>query len=120
MSAEKITLEVETDEGDLVELVLPTKFDVCPRCRGTGSHVNPAIDGNGLTAEDFDEAGEDFREDYMAGVYDVACYECQGKRVVAVPDFDRLTEAEKILWRKHVQEEADDRAAIEAEIRFGA
>ena len=36
MSAEKITLEIENNEGDLVELVLPTKFEVCPRCRGTG------------------------------------------------------------------------------------
>ena len=120
MSAEKITLEIENNEGDLVELVLPTKFEVCPRCRGTGSHVNPAIDGNGLTAEDFEREGDQFREDYMAGVYDVACYQCKGKRVVAVPDWERLTEAEKILWKKHVEEEADDLAMIQAEIRAGA
>ncbi len=120
MSAEKITLEVETSEGDLVELVLPTKFELCPRCRGEGSHVNPAIDGNGLTAEDFDEAGEDFRENYMAGVYDVACYKCQGKRVVAVPDMDKLTAAEKILWKDHVREEADYQAIVDAERRMGA
>lgn len=120
MSAEKITLEIENNEGDLVELVLPTKFELCPRCKGKGSHVNPAVDGSGLTQEDFDEGGPEFRDDYMAGVYDVACHECRGKRVVAVPDWERLTEAERILWKKHVQEEADDRATIEAEIRFGA
>lgn len=66
---------------------LPVVYSVCPRCEGTGTHVNPAIDGNGLTREDFDE-DPDFRDDYMSGVYDVACYECGGKRVVAHPDYD--------------------------------
>lgn len=59
-----------------------TKWEVCPRCEGEGKHVNPAIDGNGLSSEDFDELGDEFREDYFAGIYDVPCYECKGKRVV--------------------------------------
>ena len=64
MSAgEKLTVFLGEDE-----IEIPTKFAVCPRCRGTGSHVNPAVDGNGLTQEDFDEAGPEFRDDYMAGV----------------------------------------------------
>ena len=58
------------------------KYAVCPRCEGRGSHVNPAVDGNGLTAEDFDELGDDFREGYFSGVYDVECSECHGQRVV--------------------------------------
>ena len=59
-----------------------TRFAVCPRCEGRGTHVNPAVDGNGLSAEDFDELGDDFRDDYFGGVYDVACSECHGQRVV--------------------------------------
>lgn len=58
------------------------KFAVCPRCEGRGSHVNPAIDGNGITGDEMDELGDDFREDYLSGVYDVACEECHGERVV--------------------------------------
>jgi hypothetical protein len=58
------------------------RYAVCPRCEGRGSHVNPAVDGNGITAEEMDELGEDFREDYLSGVYDVRCEECGGNRVV--------------------------------------
>jgi len=59
-----------------------TRFAVCPRCEGRGSHVNPAVDGNGITADEMDELGPDFREDYLSGVYDVRCDECKGDRVV--------------------------------------
>jgi len=58
-------------------------YVACPTCRGSGTHVNPAVDGNGLTAEDIDElGGDDFMEDYLGGVYDVICDECRGLRVV--------------------------------------
>jgi len=57
------------------------RFKVCPKCEGKGSHVNPSIDGNGLTYEDF-ENDPDFEEAYFAGNYDVECYECHGQRVV--------------------------------------
>lgn len=56
-------------------------YEVCPTCEGHGKHVNPSIDSNGLTAEDFEE-DPDFREEYMSGSYDVTCYQCGGKRVV--------------------------------------
>lgn len=56
-------------------------FAVCPTCEGRGSHVNPSIDSQGLSAEDFDE-DPDFREDYFSGAYDVPCAECRGNRVV--------------------------------------
>jgi hypothetical protein len=58
------------------------KFTVCSTCRGTGKTVNPAIDGQGLSREDFDEQGPEFEADYFGGTYDVACRECKGLRVV--------------------------------------
>lgn len=66
---------------ELYETQLPTKRIVCPRCEGEGTHTNPAIDGNGLTAEDFYE-DEDFAADYMNGKYDVLCETCRGANVV--------------------------------------
>lgn len=69
----KAVVMIETEDG--VELALPARFEVCPRCQGEGSHVNPAVDGNGLTAEDFDQ-DPDFHDDYMAGAYDVPCEQC--------------------------------------------
>lgn len=50
---------------------------ICPTCRGDGTTVNPAIDGNGLTAEDFRD-DPDFYDDYMGGVYDQPCGACGG------------------------------------------
>ena len=50
---------------------------ICPACRGNGTHVNPAIDANGLTSEDFAN-DPDFHDDYMSGVYDQHCEACNG------------------------------------------
>ena len=53
------------------------KWMICPICDGDGTHVNPAIDAHGLTAEDFAE-DPDFMEDYFSGMYDVRCKNCKG------------------------------------------
>jgi hypothetical protein len=68
------------------DIKLVAKYEVCPTCFGKGTRVNPAIDGNGLTSSDIDELGPDFMEDYMSGVYDIKCSECNGNRVILVPD----------------------------------
>jgi len=67
-------------------LTLNAKYEVCPRCEGKGTHSNPSIDGNGITSSEMDEMGEDFRDDYFSGTYDVRCYQCKGERVILVPD----------------------------------
>jgi hypothetical protein len=90
------------------------KFEVCPRCEGRGKHVNPAIDGHGLSAEDFDQ-DPDFREDYFSGVYDVPCYECKGDRVVKVPNWLALTPDECHAIHLHLEDEADYRALCRME-----
>ena len=55
-------------------------------------------------------------EDYMAGNYDVACYECGGQRVVP-------TSTDKHFLETMEKQEDQDRAYFaecEAERRFGA
>jgi len=109
-----------TVEGEeiLEELALPTRREVCDRCRGEGKHDHPAF-SNGISAEEFDE-DPDFREDYMAGTYDVPCEECHGRNVVDVIDTERVpADAREALYRWW-QEEASDRRAAEAERRMGA
>jgi len=117
-------------------------YAVCPRCRGEGSHVNPSVDGHGITAEEMDELGPEFFEDYMGGLYDVACERCEGKRVVPqcaregctnpteqgfwystiderLPFqhcFDHFMASEKSSW----QEEMEYQAEVAAERRMGA
>lgn len=74
-------LAEDPDEAER-EFLVPAEYVVCGGCRGKGSRVNRAVDGHGLTAEDFAE-DPDFKEAYFSGVYDVTCDTCHGKRVVA-------------------------------------
>ena len=97
---------------------LPAKFEVCPRCHGQGSHVNPSIDGNGLTASDFAE-DPSFGEDYFSGAYDVSCYDCHGLRVVSVIDEDRCDPKLLEAYYDQQREEAMYAAESAAERRMG-
>lgn len=94
-----IKVEFENDDGDWFEVQLPAKYEVCDRCQGVGSHVNPSIDGNGITASEWAEWDIEDREHYMSGIYDVACHDCHGARVVLCVDEERIethgTELEK-------------------------
>jgi RecJ-like exonuclease len=105
---------------DQIEVMLPGKYEVCPQCEGRGSTVNPAVDGNGLDANAFAE-DPDFKEEYFAGVYDIPCPECHGKRVVAVPDVAACTYAQKRLLvseRLWQVAESEYRAEVRAEQRM--
>ena len=110
---------IEIHDDDLGEVELPTKKAVCPRCRGTGTHVNPAIDGNGLTSEDFDD-DPDFREAYFAGRYDVVCYDCRGNNVIDVLDEDRCTPEQLAAYDRHCKAMWEIEACEAAERRAGA
>lgn len=90
-------------------LELPGHFVVCPLCDGTGTTVNPAIDGNGLTSEDFAE-DPDFAEAYWRGDYDVRCRECGGERVVAEVDESKCSPEELEILRDHHEAQAENRA----------
>lgn len=102
-------------KGETLEVSLPAKFEVCGRCSGTGSHTNPSIDGNGITASEMQEMGEDFREDYMRGVYDVQCSVCKGERVVSVVDRTRLSKAQKSQLRQHERDETESQRDYDSE-----
>lgn len=92
-------------EWDGQEFKIPAKFAVCPTCDGKGTRVNPAVDGNGLTSEDFDELGEDFRENYFGGLYDIKCSECNGIRVVKVVNRHMAEKEELAAYDKYLDEE---------------
>lgn len=80
------TMQIKVyDEDNDVEYILKARYDVCGTCNGRGQVVNPSIDENGLTQADFDE-DPDFRVEYCRGTYDITCPECDGLRVVLVPE----------------------------------
>lgn len=103
----------ETDE-DWTFAVFPAKFEVCGNCNGKGSHVNRAIDGNGLSDEL--SSDPDFCEDYLSGVYDVRCDVCGGQRVVLVPASEAGEQAVQQVMQQHYASEAE----VAAERRMGA
>lgn len=108
-----------TDDGGEETVVLPAAYEVCWNCRGNGTTVNPAIDGNGLSNEDFD-ADPDFRDDYFSGVYDVACSECKGLRVTLVVD-EKLADPGLLAeYHAHLDEKYAYEAECAAERRMGA
>ena len=82
VNSRNMTITIDDENGE--PRVYPAKAEVCPQCHGKGSTVNPAIDGNGLGAEDFAE-DPDFAEAYVSGAYDVICCCCGGCRIVLTP-----------------------------------
>ena len=85
------------------------RWEICCRCSGEGKHVNPSIDGHGISPEEFRE-DPDFEEAYFSGLYDVTCYECHGSGKVKVADWRRLTADEAhAVWLME-EEEALDRS----------
>lgn len=106
MAPHTLKVSYEDEDGNEVELDLPAHNVVCSRCDGDGTHVNPAIDGNGISAEEwYAEWDEDEREAYMAGRYDVQCEECHGQRVVLEVDEDLLTDEQKVAYAAYCEHE---------------
>lgn len=113
-NAMTVFFELDQDEGEPIDCVLPISFGVCGTCEGKGRHVNPAIDSHGITASEWEEDYDDeARETYMSGGYDVQCSECAGQRVV--PEIDESRADKKCLdayraWQKNEYESATERA----------
>lgn len=114
--------EWDDDDTEITHAVeMPIKWEVCHLCNGKGSHVNPSIDCNGLTSEDFAE-DPDFAEDYFGGMYDQTCNCCGGRTTEAVIDDARLNDDQKQHLRnleQQWQDEAEYQRECAAERRMG-
>ena len=102
---------------------MPSDIVVCPRCNGRGRHVNPSIDGDGFTGEEWAEMDEDFKESYWNGHFDVVCSVCNGLRITAKIATDRLNSEQWELLYEQERNEADmaDMIATQkAEMAMGA
>lgn len=125
MNAANDSRECEPDAApvlhmpDGTEKPLPTTWVVCDVCNGAGSHVNPAIDAHGISAEEFAE-DPDFAEDYAAGVYDQPCNKCKGRTTVRAVNLDALSDEDRVAYQEQLDDAADYDAMVRAEIRAGA
>lgn len=74
-------------DGDGEKVFLPSMFEVCESCHGTG--VKDRFGSEPIPSEWLED--EEFLTDYRSGLYDVACFECDGKRVVSIIDIKKCT-----------------------------
>jgi RecJ-like exonuclease len=111
---------VFTINKDEEEIKIPARYEVCSVCEGKGSHVNPSVDSNGITADEwYREWNHESREDYLGGLYDVECFECKGKRVVPVPNRDYTNPNDLYIWDK-LEEDSYNSAYEEInEMKYG-
>ena len=92
---------------------------ICRTCRGEGTTVNPNIDANGLSAEDFyDDPG--FAEDYMSGVYDVSCGACNGTGKMRESRLAELAEAAADRRLMALEDGDFESYSMAGDYRFGA
>ena len=119
--SESITITVLDEDTAEVEVRLPAKYEVCPRCQGRGTHDHPAF-SNGITSDEWNSPDwdDDSREAYVRGAYDVACTQCQGERVVLVADEASFTPEQQAAWQEHqkVAREIAEDYASERHLRF--
>lgn len=97
-----ITLPVPSEDAE-EDVTVPIRYIICTTCNGRGRHVNPSVDSNGISAEEFAE-DPDFAEQYRRGDYDVTCYGCGGKRVQPMLDIDKITKELHARIDKHLEE----------------
>lgn len=103
-----------------IQVDLPAMRAVCHHCGGEGTTVNPSIDDNGITGQEMEEMGDDFRESYMAGDYDVSCPGCNGNRVLDILDWEMLSPKLQAAAQEYINEERASEAEAAAERRWGA
>lgn len=96
---------------------LPTKWAVCPNCRGNGT---TSAHLGAFTGEDMARLGREFRDDYMAGRYDRECRECNGRTTVQVVDTDRADAEALAEYRAELEAAYTADAMAAAERRVGA
>jgi hypothetical protein len=107
------------EDGDEVSHVFPICNEVCSRCEGFGSHLNPSIGNHAYSMEEFYDSfdNEDIEEYFTrGGKFDVQCQECHGNKVVPVVDESKLTAEQKKLYEQYCQHE-EDMARMDAEDR---
>lgn len=96
--------DFENEEGENYKTItIPAKYEVCPTCRGKGATSNYL---GAFTQSRWDEMDEDWKEDYLKGNYDRHCEECNGQRVILVPDRENADPEALALYDQHQEDEA--------------
>lgn len=108
-------IEVENEDGEMV--ALPAKWEICGVCDGDGMKSHPAFD-NGITSEEWErDWGQEERENYLKGMYDVPCGCKDGK--VLVGDIDKMTIEQEVLYEEYLDNQYQAEMERKSEERYG-
>ena len=109
-------LSHEEEDGSIVEVALPWCWEICSYCEGHGTSSEHL---GSFTSSEWDELDDDWKEDYLAGRFDISCAHCSGGRVRVV-DEDRCDP--KLLAEYQDQQSRDHEVDLmwEMERRMGA
>jgi hypothetical protein len=117
---DQITFTHTDDDGNETEHCLPARWEICGACDGCGTDRGRSVecDGGGFTASEWSEQDDDFKDDYLSGVYDRQCTGCRGTGKVQTPDRERANPATLALWDEQQQFDAEMAAERRAELRY--
>lgn len=106
-------------------IALPSRWIICPQCDGHATDRGRSVecDGGGFTASEWADQDQDFRDDYLSGVYDRPCDHCKGLGRIEVPDRNCLNRHQlKLLaeYNRQQRDFAEIDAIHAAERRMGA
>lgn len=96
---------------------VPTYMVLCNRCQGNGVH--DSWEG-GMSSSEMDEQGLDFFDDYMSGMYDRTCSECDGRNVTREVNEDFMSVAMLAEWKDWLASYYESRAIEAQERAMGA
>jgi hypothetical protein len=69
------------EDGEETIVKMPAKWVICPACDGHGTDRGASVesDGGGFTSSEWNDLDQEFRDDYLNGVYDKPCTSCKGR-----------------------------------------
>lgn len=100
---DEVQVDPNTGEEEIVMRDLDAKYVVCPTCEGEGETSNYL---GSFSMSEMAEMDEDWKDDYLAGRFDRPCEECNGARVILVPDEETANPEVLRIYREQQEEAA--------------
>lgn len=122
-SSDTISVVLFEDDGDVERTVeFKARWEICSGCDGCATDRGASVecDGGGFTSSQWAELDDEFRQNYLDGVYDRPCTYCEGLGRVQVIDRAAADPADLAIYDQNQRDEADYRAICAAERRMGA
>ena len=91
MAYKEVTFE--RDDGTEITVQLPAHWVICGTCDGDGkssAHLGA------FTQDEWAQEDDDFKQDYLDGVYDLPCPECGGSGKVMEIEREACTSPEQV------------------------